>query len=438
MKVSLSACGILALAAVLASPTPTRAQFRAGLLKKTTEVTLTRKRPPKVLITGAAVRVEVVSQTHSRDNVAVRFKSTIETRLLANDSRLRVEQAEPDTLILCTINRLDTKQTAGQRTVKVSKQIGTKQVWNEKKKVNETQAVYGLVDETRSFTTVQGDMSISVQVRDRRTGAPIDSQVFSPSYTEEFAAGTTPPDEGRVEQSLMDRGAAEFVSRVTTTQEPIRVMLARTSEIDKLNDLGAAGLWNRMLEQLEQIPPFPKPDKEAYRLYNLGVASEALAYGADDIGMAKKFLEQASSLYGQALERKPDEEYFRSPQMRVAEGLAAYSTLERQQAIIAAAAANPTPVNARPAESPASGPSGARDLSAPKTPAEPQGFRNKDVIALVAAGIDDANLITAINEEKIVDFDLSPAGQLELLKGKVSNKVLAVMRARLKKKAPAY
>ena len=55
---------------------------------------------------------------------------------------------------------------------------------------------------------------------------------------------------------------------------------------------------------------------------------------------------------------------------------------------------------------------------------------NKDVIDLRQAGLDDDNLIAAIKAAKGVAFDLSPAGLKTLLANKVSNRVIAAMRAR--------
>jgi hypothetical protein len=55
---------------------------------------------------------------------------------------------------------------------------------------------------------------------------------------------------------------------------------------------------------------------------------------------------------------------------------------------------------------------------------------NKDVIDLRGAGLDDDNLIAAINDAKAVNFDLSPAGLKALLTAKVSNRVITAMRAK--------
>jgi hypothetical protein len=397
-------------------------QFRKGFARSTIEVVLNRKRPPKVVILGAAIKIEVTSLA-GRETLAQRFATTLETQLLANESRLRPEPSRPETIIFCAINRLDTSQTAGSRQAMVSRRVGTKQVYNEKKRTYEQQPVYDLVPETQHFTTVKGDIAVSVQVRDRRTGATIDSQAFTPAYLREFPAGTTPFDPPSVEQALIQMATDLAVQRLTPTRQSVKVLLARPSdEIDDINRLGEAGLWGRMLERLELTKPLNDPQKEAYRAYNLGVANEALAYATDEIETSRKLLELASSHYGRSIELNPDEKYFREPQNRIAEGIAAYAELDRQRAIIAAAPPAPS------ADAPLAGAEGARSLTAPPGPAGPMG--NQDVIALVSDGLDEPNLLAALKEAKAVAFDLSTAGLQQLLKGKVSNRVIAAMRLR--------
>jgi hypothetical protein len=405
---------------------PALGQFRKGIGRGTVDVVLNRKRPPKVVILGTAIKVEVTSQTGGRDQIAQRFATTLETQLLSNDPRLKPEPARPDTVIACAINRLDTSQTAGARQVTVSRQVGTKRVYNAKKKIYEDQPNYQLVNETQHFTTVKGDIAVSIQVRDRKSGATIDSQTFTPAYQQEFPAGTPPLDTNSVEQALLERTAGLAVQRLTPTREPIKVMLARPNDqIDDLNKLGEAGLWARMLEQLELVKPLSNPEKEAYRLYNLGVANEALAYSSEGIETSRKLLELASSYYGKAIELMPDEKYFRDPQARIADGIAAYAELDRQQAIIAADAAKAPVV----ADTAAGDATGSRDLTS--SPGGPAGaMSNHHVVALVSSGLDDENLLASIKDAKLVSFDLSPEGLQQLLKAKVSNRIIAAMRVR--------
>src|SRR5262245_27795997 len=117
---------------ILSVTTAASGQFRKGLTQQTIQVVLNRRQPPKVLIVGTNIKVEVVSQATNRGNIADRFKTALETQLLANDTRLKTGEPQPDTIIACTISRLETKQTAGSRQVQVSRKTGEKQVTNAK------------------------------------------------------------------------------------------------------------------------------------------------------------------------------------------------------------------------------------------------------------------------------------------------------------------
>ena len=77
--------------------------------------------------------------------------------------------------------------------------------------------------------------------------------------------------------------------------------------------------------------PFPKLSEDAYRLYNIGVAYEALAYQADDEATAMKYLEEAAINYGKAIDAKPAEKYFLEPQKRIETAIVHYKKLEDQE-----------------------------------------------------------------------------------------------------------
>jgi hypothetical protein len=69
---------------------------------------------------------------------------------------------------------------------------------------------------------------------------------------------------------------------------------------------------------------------DAYRLYDVGVAYEALGYGADDPKQAVTYLQKASTNYGKAIDSNPGEKYFIAPQKRIETALAHYSKLEAE------------------------------------------------------------------------------------------------------------
>jgi hypothetical protein len=117
--------------------------------------------------------------------------------------------------------------------------------------------------------------------------------------------------------------------------------------------------------------------------------------------------------------RHPEEKYFEQTAERIARSIAAYERLDELSASVAAL---PAPAASPPAPSAGTAP-------APAAPAA-GAMTNTDVIDLRKAGLDDANLIAAIKAAPSVRFDLSPDGLRALLAAKVSNAVIAAMRAR--------
>src|SRR5215472_6409267 len=100
-----------------------------------------------------------------------------------------------------------------------------------------------------------------------------------------------------------------------------------------------------MLESLESMEAFPRGEDDAYRLYDVGVAYEALAYQAEDPKTAAKFLDEAAINYGKALDARPSEANFAKPQRRIETALAHFKKIQSQPAQVsqAALAASPAP-----------------------------------------------------------------------------------------------
>ena len=53
---------------------------------------------------------------------------------------------------------------------------------------------------------------------------------------------------------------------------------------------------------------------------------------------------------------------------------------------------------------------------------------NEQVISMVSAGLDEANMIDTIQHAKAVNFDLSVQGQVDLSKNKVTGRVITAMK----------
>jgi hypothetical protein len=229
-----------------------------------------------------------------------------------------------------------------------------------------------------------------------------------------------PPTDAELRGKLMLGAVRQIAEHIVNTKETVEVYLARQKGgMDEGDKLAQAGLWQRALESFETATPLPKPQEDAYRLYNVGVAYEALAYSAEDEKTAMKYLDEAAIDYGKAIDQKPSEKYFLEPQRRIETAIAHYKMLQEQK-------------NQRAAPAARSGASSA-ESGATTTKA----LTNVQIVAMVKAGTDDDTVSTAIRSARTVNFDLTAAGQQDLTANGVSAKVLAAMKARAARKAAA-
>jgi len=409
------------------------------------ETTLKRKRPPEYFVIGTTVKLEIKPQSHSYANL---LRARLESGLFAQDSRLRSEERVPETIIVCEITRLDANDREwNQRTEKEYQKTGQRQEWNPKKAQYETKDDWGYVAVTRRYKIVKGGVNISYHTRDAKTRSTLDAHNIQANFSREYLDGNGALSDHEVREALVNSAVEQLTARLTPTTEPMKVHLPR-GKVEDFSKLGQAGLWEKMREGVEKLGTLPKPSDEAYRQYGVGIANEALAYQEPKVEEATKLLEEASVNYNKALELKPDEKYFREPLARIEQSLAQYKKLSSQLAAYTQSKAisnQPTPQSA-PQAAPQSD-AGSKGIKTPVTPqplrptppAAPnnsQAVTNQKVIEMVKAGLDDPNIIAAINDARAVQFDLSPDGLINLSGNKVSINVINAMRQRLSRPAP--
>ena len=221
---------------------------------------------------------------------------------------------------------------------------------------------------------------------------------------------------------MLQKIAFQVAARLVNTDEPVEIYLAK-GKLDDANKLAEAGLWTRDLETLETMTPFPNAQDEAYRLYNIGVANEALAYQTDDHAAAKKFLEEAAINYGKAIDGKPSEKYFLEPQKRIESGIAYYKKLEDRQL---AEKREPVKQDLKTSEK-------KDNVKLPLTPAsskEPDPLTNEKVVEMFSSGVDESSILAAISSAKAVQFDVTPDGLIALAKAGIKGKIPTAMRDR--------
>lgn len=419
----------------------TRAQgqgFRGAIYKgsQKMEATLKRKHPPLVHIMGVAVSVRARSENAVNTPYASQLASELESELCSNDRRLKPEKVNPETIVSCNITRLD---ASGKFEIQKSQErhkTGERQKWNEKKKKYEMEPVYEDVIVSRNYKVVSGAMNVSYQVTNSKTGAIIDaSNIPAVRNRTQYPDGNGAPSDDELKQGMMKEVVKQIVHRLTPTIEAVPVLLAR-GKLDDAGNLGKAGLWEKMLENLEdKMQPFKDPKDDAYRVYDIGLAYEALAYKSEDLAIAKKLLQKAVDNYLKALEMNPGEKYFREPQTRIEAAANQYNKLTTQQS---AELAQVPPVGPGGPKPPPREISGSKGLpQAPPTPNK--SLTNQGVIDLAKKGLDEAGLIATIKDASSVEFDLGAEALGVLLENRVTSKVIASMRAKqdAQRKKPA-
>jgi hypothetical protein len=419
---------------LISSPaTPARAQsFGSSMARK--KLVLQRKLPPTGHVDGTTIKVVAVAKGFQAD-IAPDLASTLEALLIRNDSRLRSEDTHPDTLITCTVTTY--AQPPAQTTMQPGMQIG------------KTPA------KATPLTRVTGILTVSFTAKDTKTSRSIAADTVTAKFDQEYNAtgaqqpgfaasfkhlgdqitkgkqeDDKPPTAAELHNRLIQDAAQQIASNLVVTTEHVDVLLAKGGALDEANKLAEEKLWTRALEQLETMTPFPQKDEDAYRLYNIGVMNEALAYDAEDVKKARTYLQEASIDYGKAIDAKPTEKYFLQPQTRIDTALAHYKTIGEQAAAKAAPvkveASAPAPVTT--ATKPAAPTPVAKPATTSAAPAD--ALTNDQVIAMVQAKLDQANILDNIRHASAVNFDLSVAGQVNLSKNGVNGQILMAMKQR--------
>ena len=476
-------------------PIPASAQG-FGSSKKT--ITLHRKLPGLIHLPGNGIDIRPVVRDPTQKDLAQALSDLLLVTLQKNDTALHVDKTSPDVVIAYSIITYQTPPpTTSVR--------------------QETQLQKGkFVQVPVQYYKVTGELTIAYQATDahKRT---LDAGTITKKYAQDFQAGTNqavggnagepgdsggagigvlnpfrkkkpeelegPPNPIQLRQKLMDGVIAELAPRFVNTTENVDVLLSRGKPFDDANKLAEKDQWTRYLETLETMTPLGNHEDDAYRLYNIGVANEALAYQAEDKSSVQKFLDQAAINYGKAIDAKPSEKYFIDPQNRIETAVAHYKKLnegantkdDTQKASNssgansggslggqsasggesldststtanggAAPAANTRSAGIAPkSKTPATrGAAGSNSTSTPASAgSKPAGksatpaISNADIIKMAKAGVDEDSIIAAIQDAAAVDFDLSPDGLIALANNGVKGKVVSAMRTRAKRPA---
>ncbi len=445
----LRGCGVAAALTVGLAAVPLHGQS-FGMAK--TKVSLQRKLPALMHLPGDTIRVRVIARDDLVD-LARDLQALMETELLKDNPQLREEEHDPAVTVSCQItNYAHPQPTVTQRPNMLA---GKGQ------------------PHTQAYTRVTGALSVSFQAK-TRSGTTIGSDNVTVNYDQEFDSNGNnashgvmgglssgwhkikgnspadnddqPPTDAELRSRLLTMAVHRMAEQIVNTDETIDVYLAKNKgALDEGDKQAEAGLWQRALETFETAAPLTKKDEDAYRLYNIGVANEALGYQAQDQKSAMKFLDQAAIEYGKAIDARPGEKYFLIPQKRIETAITHYHKLDemRNAPLTVADNAPPKPDTA-PASSksatPAHSTHRATDASLRNGSGHLSGttagghagrpLTNAQIVAMVKAGVAEDTVAQTVKTAKLVDFDLSLAARRRLTDSGVSPAVLQAMKVR--------
>jgi hypothetical protein len=407
---------LIAAAFAIACTASLSGQFRRGILAESKDILLAPIAPPALLLPSGSLEVQVRNGSTAPARVVDRVRDLLGRQLTDNDTRLSVADGSGDFIIVATLTDWNESRRNSTKYVSERRQVGTRQVTDSKGRVrHEPIYEYG---RNKPSVVITANAGLRVEVRRRAGGPPLADETARHSISEEHLVEEDPPSRDEVEDQLLDHAVRKAAGRISPGREPVRVLLARSDEVDRLNDLAQRRQWFEWLNALEAVKPHRDRKRDSYRLHNIAVANEAIAYDATALEEQSARLALASKYVMQAGEQNPDERYIAESQARIHTATANYARLAD---LFAQAQAIPATPGRSTVE-----PSGSATRAAPSGSV----MTNKDVIDLRAAGLDDDNLIAAIDTAPSVRFDLTPAGLKALLSAKVSNRVIAAMRAR--------
>jgi hypothetical protein len=435
-----------------------------GLVGTKKKVVLHRKLPAIIHLTTDSFVVRATARDKSQADVAQSLSDILETELLKDNNRLHADKNAPGLVISCNITHFEIPKAQSFTRNEVVLQKGHN------------------FEQPKKFYKMSGTLEVAYQAKDSRSGKVLDSGNLQAKYSKEYEEGTNqesdkslatkvidpvkraagkktadagPPTNTDIRQDLIRQVVKQVAVSLVNTDEKVEVYLAR-GKLGTVDKLAESGLWTRYLEELETMAPLPNSKDDAYRLYNIGVANEALAYQSEDHASARRFIAQAAINYGKAIDGKTDETYFHEPQKRIEAAAAYYKRLQdRHEGVSLASSADsadsskgssgqvastktphsssaPKKSSSTPKNSTSSAPVTNASLNQKESASQPT-LTNSKVIEMFKSGVDEDNIIATIRQSSQVQFDISPDGQIDLAKNGVKGKILAAMRERARR-----
>src|SRR3984893_15523986 len=387
---------------------------------------------PVVYLPGPAFRIEVYSTNPVAPGVPERLQEGIEQVLVMNDPRLRVAQTAADTSIACTITDLSVSPRIEIRSRPEYRKTGQIIVTDSDTGVSHTEDQFAYVDVSYRVVFFEGRMSVNWDVTDVATGILLYSDRVDAANAREagpdlglsasVGSSISSADLNIASLKLADRAAGLILAQLSPRNYPEIVALS-TGKLKDASKLLESGLWSEALTLLSGMPPFKDPKDDAYRLYSIGVAQEALPYKAQDQFEKNRHLAQAVDNYRRAAELKPSENMFWAPKNR------AESALSQTSGLVAQAEAFEGAKKLRSTASPERITGNTALFHQTRSPmaSGPMFIDNQTIVQWVKSGRSPDYIMASIKHAPGTRFDLSEVERLKLRRDGVNSSVVKAM-----------
>lgn len=355
-------------AAIFIAPLLVNAQgFTAlGGLKKAKEAELKRILPASVNLNQKRIKVSSLAAPSNIPKDLVEILRTKWVTALQKDPRFILDDRNPETELRFTITNYyveERKVAATQNspacsyyTGKIEASYQAVEVGTDAPLDSENLSYSINTDGERNSTSEEASKEASKKTSSLLGG--FGGLTRSRRSNGETGCGGGKATQYQARDSLIDGLVLEMSRRATPFEEVLEVPVP----VGKLEPLSALALnqrWAKLLEDAEKAEPLPKPDDDAYRLYLIGLANEALAYqdakdAAElekarhgdvtspkakqsmtqedkDFNEAEAYLDKATKAYKDAMQAKPGEKEFRYPDARMEQAVRLYSTINRHK-----------------------------------------------------------------------------------------------------------
>ncbi len=335
------------------------AQGFGGLvgIKSVKYAAIKRLLPATVNLNQKRINIQAINGSTKFDAEMPKILETKLITLVQKDKRFVYDQRNPETLLKFTITNYYTEQ----RTLQVpgSNPPQSCVVWTGKIEASyqAIEAGTGIVMDSENLVhAVTADPPKTVSVFRR----------VAPGAKSGSCGTNAKATQNEARDDLADGIVALMAQRAAPSEETINVPVPG-GKLEPLSALAVSGRWSTLLEEAEKAEHLPKPADDAYRVYLIALANEALAYqdakdaealeiarrsdiSSDkakqsmaqedkDFAEAQSYLDKAAKLYKDAIQAKSGEKEFREPDGRMEEAVTVYSTIAHHKAEYAEAVA---------------------------------------------------------------------------------------------------